>query len=368
MNVEALAYERSFNVAYRFTKYYKTLAVVDESTTIKNPKAKRTKSAMKIGKEAVARRIMTGSVVDNNPLDAFSQFEFLKPACLGFSSFYSFRNHYAEMIDMTTKNSPRAFKVVTGYKNVNDLHRRMSEVSFIIKKAECLDLPAKVYQKFEVELTDEQKRMYLELTKRSITEIQGEMVSVKIVLTKLLKLHQLVCGHVKDDEGVVHKVEHNRIKALETVLEEVSGQVIVWANYRDDIFAIEKHLKKLYGENSVLTYFGDTKDAERTLAKEVFKRENETKGYRFLVGNPQTGGYGINLTGASTVVYYSNSFDAEKRNQSEDRAHRIGQTEKVTYIDLVAKGTIDEKILKALRNKKNLSDEITISNWLNIFN
>lgn len=367
MNIEALAYDRSFKVALRFVNCYQTLAVVDESTTIKNQKAKRTKSALKIGELAKVRRIMTGSVVDNNPLDAYSQFEFLSPGCLGFQSYYSFRNYYAELADMSTRNSPRPFKIVVGYKNISDLQKRLAKVSFVIKKEECLDLPPKIYQRFEVELTPEQAKLYEDLRKRSITEINEQTVSVKIVLTKLLRLHQLVCGHIKDDEGRVYEVPNKRIEALGIILEEVSGQVIIWANYRDDINVIVQFLRRNYGENSTLTYYGDTSDEDRAHAKRTFKRGEETQGCRFLVGNPQTGGYGLNLTGANTVIYYSNSFDAEKRNQSEDRAHRIGQTDRVTYIDIVARGTIDEKILKALRSKKDLAEQITMSNWLEYF-
>ena len=367
MNIEALAYERSFRVAHNFAKNHRTLSVVDESTTIKNKDAKRTKSALKIRDVSLARRIMTGSIVDNNPLDVFSQFEFLEKGCLGFTSFYTFRSRFADLIDMKSKNNPRPFKVVTGYKNLEDLHRRMSNVSFIIKKEECLDLPKKIYQKFYVELTPDQKRMYDELKKLSMSEIEGELVSVKIVLTKLLKLHQLVCGHVKDDDGTVHAIPHNRVKALMDIMEETQGQVLIWANYRDDIFAIEKALKAAYGEKSTLTYFGETSAEDRDLVKHVFRKGNDTKGYRFMVGNTQTGGYGITLTGATTVIYYSNNFDAEKRNQSEDRCHRIGQTDSVTYIDLVVKGTVDERILQALKSKKELSDIITESNWKNMF-
>jgi SNF2 family DNA or RNA helicase len=367
VNVEALAYSRSFNIAHSFTSTHKTLAVIDESTTIKNQDAKRTKSAYMIGVRAVARRIMTGSVVDNRPLDAYSQFEFLQHGCLGFTSYYSFRAHYAELANMTSRTNPRPFKVVTGYKNIEDLRRRLSEHSFIIKKEECLDLPPKVYQKYIVDMTEEQLQAYIELKKRAMTEIQGQMVSVKIVLTKLLRLHQLVCGHLKDDNGVVHEIKNNRITALLEILDEVGGQVIIWANYREDITTIQKAISKEYGEDTVVTYYGDTNDEEREKAKSAFFRGNNTGGVRFLVGNPQTGAYGLNLTGANTVIYYSNSFDAEKRNQSEDRAHRIGQTEKVTYIDLVCPNTIDEKILNVLKKKKNLADTITVSNWLSFF-
>lgn len=168
---------------------------------------------------------------------------------------------------------------------------------------------------------------------------------------------------MKDDEGKIHRIKHNRIDALQNILNETNGQVLIWANYRQDIFDIQLHLEKQYGRDSVLTYFGDTTDSDRDFAKQVFKKGNNTKGVRFLVANPQTGGYGLTLTGATTHIYYSNNFDAEKRNQSEDRSHRIGQNEKVTYIDLITKGTIDEKILQALSAKKNLSDMIVLSNW-----
>ncbi len=367
MNIEAIAYPKSFAIAYNFVKAHKCMVVVDESTTIKNQDAKRTKSAIMLGRTAKATRIMTGSVVDNRPLDAYAQFEFLCHGCLGFTSYYSFRSQYAELAEMTTKNSPRAFKVIKGYKNTEDLKRRIEQHSFIIKKEDCLDLPPKVYQKFFVELTEEQQKAYMELKKLSMTEIQGEMVSVKIVLTKLLRLHQLVCGHMKDDTGVIHHVKSNRIDAMMEVIEETNGQVIIWANYVEDIKMISEALRKEYGNEAVITYYGDTSTEERDRAKHVFKDGNQTEGVRFFVGNPQTGGYGITLTGASTVIYYSNNFDAEKRNQSEDRAHRIGQTKTVTYVDLVARDTVDEKILEALSKKKSLSDEITSSNWKEFF-
>jgi SNF2 family DNA or RNA helicase len=367
MNVEALAFDRSFKEAFKFTNNHKTLVAIDESTTIKNPKAKRTQSAILIGSKATARRIMTGSVVDNRPLDAYSQFDFLSHGCLGYTSFYAFRNTYAELAEINVGGRPRPVKVIKGYKNITDLKNRIGKYSFICKKEDCLDLPPKIYQKYSVEMTPEQKKLYEDLKKRMMTEIKGQDVTVKIVLTKLMRLHQLVCGHLKDDEGGVHEVPTNKLVALTDILDETSGQVIIWANYREDIQLIERTIKKEYGEQSVLTYYGDTDEEERSKAKDVFRRGNDTQGVRFLVGNPQTGGFGITLTGANTVIYYSNSFDAEKRNQSEDRAHRIGQTDKVTYVDIVCKETIDEKILEALKSKKDLAQTITATNWVNLF-
>ena len=146
MNIEALPFQRSFNVASKFTKNNDTMAVVDESTTIKNPKAKRTKAAFKIGKLSKARRILTGSPVDNRPLDIWAQYEFLCPGLLGHTSYYSFRAQYAELQEMRT--AARSFKVVVGYKNLDRLRVAIAKYAFIIKSEDCLDLPPKIYEKY----------------------------------------------------------------------------------------------------------------------------------------------------------------------------------------------------------------------------
>jgi SNF2 family DNA or RNA helicase len=175
-------------------------------------------------------------------------------------------------------------------------------------------------------------------------------------LTQLMRLHQIVCGHVKLDNGEVIELPNNRIGELMSVVEETDGKIIIWANYRHDIEAIKLALSKEYGMNSVGMYYGDTDDDERKRVLEEFQKPNSEM--RFFVGNPSTGGYGLTLTAAHTMVYYSNSFDLEKRLQSEDRAHRIGQTKNVTYIDLIAVGTIDEKIVKALRDKIDIATQV----------
>jgi SNF2 family DNA or RNA helicase len=366
MNIEALSYTKGPAVAAEFARAYQCLCVADESSTVKHHNSGRTKALLKMRELFRARRIMTGSVVDNSPMDAFSQFEFLHKECLGFTSFYSYRAHFAELIDQC-RMGPRPFKMIVGFRNLDDLHKRIAQHSFIIKKSECLDLPPKIYQTFQVEMTPEQTKLYEDLKKKSMAEIEGQICSVKLVLTKLMRLHQLVCGHMKDDGGCCHEVPNNRIQALLDVLGEAQGQVIIWANYREDIKAIERKLKEVYGEESTLSYFGDTGEEERSVAQYAFRAGNNPRGVRYLVGNPATGGYGITLTGANTVIYFSNSFDAEKRNQSEDRCHRIGCVDKVLYIDLVSPNTVDEKILQALQKKKGLADTITVSNWKELF-
>jgi SNF2 family DNA or RNA helicase len=183
-----------------------------------------------------------------------------------------------------------------------------------------------------------------------------------LVITQLLKLHQIACGFLKTDDGTEHDfAEPNpRLDALIEILQEVP-KAIIWTNYRHCIFAIEKRLKEEFGDGCVVTYFGDTDKDERREAKTQFRDMDSD--VRFFLGNPQTGKFGLTLVQASTVVYYSNSYDQEERAQSEDRAHRIGQTKNVNYVDLVVPRTVDEKIINVLKNKQKLSQQITKSNW-----
>jgi SNF2 family DNA or RNA helicase len=182
------------------------------------------------------------------------------------------------------------------------------------------------------------------------------MVSTVNALTQLMRLHQIVCGHVKLDDGSVKELPNNRIKELLSIIEESSGKIIIWANYRHDIEAIKLALQKEYGMNAVATYYGDTdSDIRQKIVLDFQDPESEL---RFFVGNPRTGGYGLTLTEANVVVYFSNSFDLEVRLQSEDRAHRIGQTKKVTYIDLMSPNTVDEKIVQALRSKIDIANQV----------
>ena len=209
--------------------------------------------------------------------------------------------------------------------------------------------------------------MYSELSDRAITILQNqEQISVTNILTQLLRLHQIVTGHVKSDDDVDIPVDNNRIDAMFEVISEMQGKVIIWANYRQNILEIVDSLKQVFDPNEVASYFGDTSPDERERVIKDF--QNPDSPLRFFVGNTQTGGYGITLTEAKNVIYYSNNFDLEKRLQSEDRAHRIGQVNKVTYVDLVAKDTVDEKIVDALRNKLDLAQEVLgddkWQNWL----
>jgi SNF2 family DNA or RNA helicase len=183
------------------------------------------------------------------------------------------------------------------------------------------------------------------------------------VMTQLLRMQQVLSGHTKSDSGEMIEVEDHRLDELMNCLEESGGKAIIWSRFRYDVKRIAAALVKKYGPRSTVTYFGDTSDDDRTDAIEQFQNGDA----RFFVGNPQTGGYGITLTAATTVIYFANSFDLAIRMQSEDRAHRIGQTEHVTYIDLIAEGTIDEQIVKALRSKMDIASVVMgeeLKEWL----
>lgn len=364
VNVEAVAYDRGYEFAGKFMFLHKNriLAAVDESTTIKNLSAKRTKKIIKLGTLASHRRILTGDPVPRAPTDLFSQCMFMSVRLLGYSSFYSFRNTYCTLKEMKLAGG-RSFLTVTGYQRLEELKDSLKSFSFRVTKDECLDLPPKVYQSWDVELTKEQLKIYKSVKEDAVALLNdaGSMVTAPLAITQLLRLHQITCGHVKTDDGVEIDIPNNRLATLMEVLDGATGKVIIWATYRPDIKRIISALAEEYGKEALVHYYGDTSDDDRRLAINTFQNNPST---RFFVGNPSTGRYGITLTSSATVVYYSNSYDLEFRTQSEDRAHRIGQTAlRVNYIDLVARGTVDEKIIKALRSKKQVSALINGDQW-----
>ena len=356
MNVEALSTVKGLKQAELFL-IGKSMMIVDESTTIKNPQAKRTKNILALAKESKYRRILTGSPVTQSPMDLWAQMDFLDPEILGQSSFYAFRTKYAVMITATAAGGTHKYQKIVKFRNLKQLGQAVSPHSYRILKKDCLDLPEKSFVKREVELSDEQKQAYAEMKVNATTMLKGQSATALNVLTQLIRLHQITCGHMKTDDGEIINLKNSRLNELMQILGETTGKVIIWANYVHDILNIERAIKDEYGSTSYCTYYGATKSEDRQ--KCIKKFQEPSNPVRFFIGNTQTGGYGITLTEASTVIYYSNNYDLEKRIQSEDRAHRIGQKNPVLYIDLVAKGTVDEKIIQSLRNKINIAREIS---------
>jgi SNF2 family DNA or RNA helicase len=413
INVEAFQSSKGTAFARELLNMMRCLMVVDESSTIKGHKAIRTKNIIKIGIHAPYKRILTGTPITQGPLDLYTQFTFLDSHCLRSASYYGFRNRYAIMKEQRVAG--RSFMQVTGYTNLDELQEILAKHSDRVTKAECLDLPDKLYQKRYVELSDNQRRLYNALKKDLLVEFNGMKLSAPLALTKLLRLQQIVGGFFTADKEVINDYDelldwddtgmadsgssvgpissqdtkgpvaidetNPRVTALLDLLEETQGKVIIWARFRAEIEAISQALMEKFGRNSVVEYHGGIKNEDRSRAIELFQGEHieteqkwsggvctfehtrvpipKEKQAKYFVGHVQAGGKGLTLTAASTVVYYSNDFSLENRLQSEDRAHRIGQVNHVTYIDFIAINTLDDKVVTVLRNKKNMADIIT---------
>jgi len=363
MNVEALSTKKGKQFAEKFLNCHKTLMAIDESTTIKNPGAIRTKTIIGLGKYVLYKRILTGSPVTKSPLDLYTQCWFLDPWLLDQQSYYSFRTKYA--LTRKINVNGRQIEIVVAYRNLGELSEKLKPFSYRVLKDDCLDLPPKTFMKRTIQLTDEQKKVYDQMKKLALAELNGKMITTVNVITQLMRLHQITCGHFKSDDGVTQTLKSNRLDELMDVLSEMEGKAVIWAHYRYDIEVIVEAIKKEYGDKSVVTYYGDTSTDDRQKAIKLI--QDPKSEVRFIVGTPQTGGYGITLTGASTMIYYSNGYDLEKRQQSEARIDRIGQEKPMTYIDIIAEGTVDEKIVKALRTKVNIATEVMgeeLKDWI----
>jgi|TARA_R110000787_G_scaffold83999_1_gene180305 hypothetical protein len=321
------------------------LLIVDESSRIKTPGAKRTKVITKFGKMAKYRRIMTGTPVTKGPEDVFSQFRFLDHNILGYDSFYSFKARYCIMGGFEQRQ-------IVSYENIDELTRNIEGHSFRVLKKDCLDLPEKIYQRHTVELSKKQRKLYDQLRKDFVVEMEGEHLSAPEAITRLLRLQQIICGWFPTEDGTVAIDDKNtRLSALLDLLPDIECKVIIWARFKRDIRAIGEAL----GDKAV-SYYGEVSNDDREVAVDRFQNDPEV---RYFIGQPQSGGIGLTLTAAECAIYYSNSFDLETRMQSEDRCHRIGTKNNVTYIDFESPKTIDTKIINALREKKNLADTIT---------
>lgn len=365
MNIEAFSTPKGTKAAAEFLlKNPDNIMIVDESTTIKNRKALRTKNVMNCAHLAKYRRILTGSPVTKSPMDLFSQCAFLSDKALNFKSYYGFQNRYANVVKR--KMGTRQFQEIVGYKRLDELNQKLDEFSYRVLKDDCLDLPGKLYIRRDVELTPEQTKVYKQMKRLALAQLDnGELATTQSVLTQIMRLQQICCGFLQPDTGEIEELPCKRIDALLDVIEETQGQCIIWATWTHDIHKIVNTLTDKFGEETVEAYYGGTPQEERQKIVERFQDKSDP--LRFFVGQPRTGGFGLTLTAANTVIYYSNNYDLEIRLQSEDRAHRIGQRNPVTYVDLISPETVDEKVVAALKGKINLASQTlgeTVREWL----
>lgn len=387
VNIEALVSDGAVKACQKFLQTHIAMIVMDESTRIKTPTALRTRKAIQLAKLAKYKRILSGSPVTTSPLDLYSQCDFLNPAIadhrrkmyidnpLGFSNYLNFRARYAVMKEIVVGGQKRTIPV--SYTNVDELNAKLKMFSSRVTKAECLDLPPKIYTTRTVPLTSLQKEYYKEMAQkarlflRQNSDEVTDRVMAKIALTKIEKLLQISGGFVVTDDRRIVDIENDRLNELMATISEVNleeGKVIIWTHYTHLIDIVSKALAVKYGPDSVVTYYGDTGVEERERAKKLF--QDISSPVKFFVGNPATAGMGITLTAANTVIYYTNSYNLEYRMQSEDRAHRLGQQKKVLYIDFIST-PMDKKVLQLLKAKKNIADLIvdgSIIEWLDLDN
>jgi len=366
INVDAVNTPTGYKAAERFLMAHECMMIVDESTRIKNPQAKRSKKVVALGKLARTRRIASGTMVAGSPLDAFQQFEFLAPrkGLLGTKSYRAFVAEFAQVLPPdnpivanAARGSGFAPQIVakdpTGqpiYRNLDRLREMMAPHIFRVRKEDCLDLPPKVYQNRYFELPASQRKVYEQIKEQLRYERDDGSIDRFNALTQLAKLRQVTSGFIMlDGEATELPEDNERLKLFKEVVEDIEGQFIVWAYFKAEIQQIVAHLKAQ--GISCVEYHGDVKKDEREEAIDQF----QSGAARVFVGHPLAGGTGLTLTAAQTAVYYSNDFSAELRGQSEDRCHRKGTVTHVNYIDLVAVDTVDEKIAGALQRKADVA-------------
>lgn len=354
-NIEALSHKSGLEFCLKFLKTCKkAYAAIDESTRIKVPSSTRTRNCWKLKKHTAIRRILTGSPVTSGIENLYAQLMWLSEDILGISSFTVFKARYCILQQFDN------FEKIVGYKMIDDLQRKMDPWVYRVTKEDCLDLPEKIYVTRKVSLTKDQMKLYMEMKERFLVEIDNhinetEFVTAKLPITKLLRLQQITSGFLPSEEqegqlawSIDYK-KNPKIQETLNILEESQGQTIVWARFKHDLAIIEEALSKKY---KVVTYHGGTSKDDRTEAIRKF-RSGEAD---IFLGNPAAAGIGLNLNVAKQVIYYSDSFDAEHRWQSEDRAHRIGIDWNVTYFDIVAENSIDVQIKRVLKERKSLAD------------
>lgn len=335
--------------------YKPDLIVCDESQRIKNPSAAQSKALHKLGDAAPFRMILSGTPVQNNAVDLYSQYRFLDPAVYG-ANFYAFKNRYCIMGGYGQHQ-------IVGYRNMDELVEKEHSVAYRVTKEECLDLPQQTFINRYVQFTDAEQAIYEQLRKSSFLELEtGENVTATTILTMYLRLMQLTGGFLTADESTRPKqVNTAKLDALADIVDDyvvdAGKKLVIFARFRAEIAAIENllRLRKIqYG-----SIYGDVPMEERGKIVEDFQTNPDTK---VFVAQIQTAGLGITLHAASTAVFYSYDYNYANYAQALARIHRIGQRFPVTYIHLVVDGSIDEKILAALENKEDMAKTV-VDSW-----
>lgn len=384
-NIESLRTIRGRNWAALLARKRRVLCVIDESTKIAGMTAIQAKAAVKLGKLCPYRRILTGSACSEQPMMLWMQAEFLKPnaGLLGFRNPVAYKAHYCVLEDTWSPNKknkdgsrgglvktqvrgegPRGGKTPL-YKNLDQLRHRLAKFTTRRTKAECLDLPERVYEQRTFTMGREQKRAYAQMREEAIAILENEeVVSAPIVLAQMTRLMQISAGFLpvpsSDD---IMDFSADRMKVLLDIIEDCQGKILIWTRYPHTIRVIAHVLREKYGDETVATYYGETKKEDRP--KVVDRFEDPEDPIRFLILNQQVAGYQITLVQSATAIFFTNYWSHDERDQAEARNHRPGQKNMVTYFDIVAEKSIDHDVLHVLRNKLDMKTQVLGDAWRN---
>ncbi len=364
LKVAAINYESTWRegIFEELQKYDPDMIICDESQRIKTHDAQQSKAIHKLGDKARYKLILSGTPVQNDAIDIFSQYRFLNPMIFG-TNFYQFRNRYAIMGGFNRKQ-------IIGYKDLDGLIKKEHSIAFRITKEEAIDLPDQTFETRSIAMDKKEKQLYDTLKRDSYAEIEsGGQITATTVLTKLLRLQQLTGGFlVKDDASKPDLVSRSKLDALADIIQDYvvgSGKkLVIFARFIPEVKAIiEVANKELPKGKKAVAIYGAIKKEDRGDIVKQFQEDPDTM---IFVGQIDTAGTGITLTAANTCVYYSKNFNYATYSQSLSRIHRIGQKNKCTYIDLVIEKTVDEMISKALSKKEDMAKTV-VDNWREFF-
>ena len=356
VGVEGLSQGKAIDYVKKFMLGRRCAIIIDESSRIKTPNKTRTDRCVDLGKEAKKRIILSGTAITQGVEDIYTQYKFLNPEILGYDSFYSFRAQYCITTQIDVGQDRSVTKII-GYQNEDELIETVGPYTMRVEKADALDLPPKTFTNRVVEMNPTQKKMYRDMKDELFNEIDGTEYEVTTVLEQMLRLQQITGGHYPHDDG--EKViptpipgKNPKVEELMNLMDEISGKLIIWCQFRSEIEMVAQALKK--AKIQTVQFHGGCDEMEKHFVVHDFRHNKDTK--VFLA--TRAAAYGITLTEASTAVYFSQGYSLEEYAQSQDRIHRIGQDDHCNYIHLVCNKTVDTKIIKALEGKKNLSDLI----------
>jgi len=352
-NSESMTRDDVRRLLARIVRRRKSIMIVfDEAHDFRTPGSKRTKMARALAHKCSYRRLLTGTTVTNSPLHAYSQFELLEQAALGYGTYGEFKDHFAEYTVERTRQG-RSYPKLKEFKNLDELRDAIGKLSSVILREDCEDLPDVVKERRDIALTEEQRKLYQELHHKFTLEVGGKEISIGENAARFIKLQQVVSGFIKDEFGVVHDVPGGNPR-LEALVDEVTmckGKVIIWCQFHHDLDAVAARMKE-EGIKAV-EYHGRVSSKKKDAAEDAFRDDPDVK---VIIGQPQSGGQGLDMSAADMIVWYSHTMDAIVREQAMERATAMGG-KNIRSVDLVAPG-IDGYFIETTEGKVDVADTV----------